>query len=138
MTKRALHPHDSGVYAAPADMSAARAGFAAERDLWRSLDLRSARDKSALLSEFARALEFPADFGHNWDALADSLQDLSWLRWSRLAVEIRGSEAFRRHAADDWNTALDILRDAAKYWGSHHRSLVVLVDGASDLPALRV
>jgi hypothetical protein len=37
------------------------------------------QSSAAMLAEIARALDFPADFGHNLDALYDSLTDLSWL-----------------------------------------------------------
>lgn len=41
--------------------------------------LHGAQDKAAVLVRIAQALEFPAWFGHNWDALADCLGDLAWL-----------------------------------------------------------
>ena len=49
------------------------------RILFRAESLENAGDKAALLREIAAALEFPGGFGANWDALADSLGDLSWL-----------------------------------------------------------
>lgn len=36
-------------------------------------------DKAAILAAFAEALQFPLEFGQNWDALADYLDDLCWL-----------------------------------------------------------
>lgn len=134
MTTRASSPHKSGVYAAPRDITALRAAFDGERDVWRTLDLSCVRDKTGLLHELSRALDFPGDFGHNWDALADALQDLSWLQWSRLVVEIDGSASLKRHAPDAWRTALDIFRDAATYWAPHDRTFIVLVHGATELP----
>ncbi|BDH58827.1 barstar family protein [Tsukamurella sp. PLM1] len=44
------------------------------------------RTKAALLDEVSAALQFPLDFGANWDALADSLGDLSWLGGPALVV----------------------------------------------------
>ncbi len=35
------------------------------------------RDKASTLAAFARALDLPAWFGHNLDALADALRDLA-------------------------------------------------------------
>lgn len=39
----------------------------------------TATTKAELLTQLARELQFPAYFGHNWDALFDCLCDLSWL-----------------------------------------------------------
>ncbi|MFA7607385.1 MAG: barstar family protein [Rhodocyclaceae bacterium] len=43
------------------------------------VSLQACHDKAGVLQQFARTLAFPAWFGHNWDALADCLGDLSWL-----------------------------------------------------------
>lgn len=46
---------------------------------WRvcEADVSRAYDKSSLLDVVARDLEFPAYFGHNWDAFADCLADIT-------------------------------------------------------------
>lgn len=137
MTTRTPHRNASGVYAAPADASAWRAAHLGKDDVWRVLDLSPARDKADLLRGLAHALDFAPDFGHNWDALADALQDLSWLQSSRIVLELTGGDAFQRNAPEAWRTALDIFRDAATYWSSRRRVLLVLVHGASHLPALQ-
>ncbi len=41
-------------------------------------NLADAHGKGEVLAELARAIAAPDWFGHNWDALADSLGDLSW------------------------------------------------------------
>jgi hypothetical protein len=39
--------------------------------------------KTKLLDALRVALEFPAYFGRNWDALSDCLQDMSWIQSRR-------------------------------------------------------
>lgn len=39
------------------------------------VDGRASRTRAAFFKEVARALAFPAYFGHNWDALVDCLRD---------------------------------------------------------------
>lgn len=53
--------------------SVQRAGFA-----FFEADLATAHGKGEVLAEMARAIKAPDWFGHNWDALADALGDLSW------------------------------------------------------------
>lgn len=126
---------ENGVYACPADTVRLRAGFATGDDLWRIVDLTAARpgDKAQMLAAFAGALEFPAGFGHNWDAFADSLQDLAWLEWRRLVIEVRGAD--RALAGEAGAAALDILREAATYWALRGRVFLVLADDG-QLPAV--
>ncbi|HEX7325530.1 MAG TPA: barstar family protein [Rhodanobacteraceae bacterium] len=45
----------------------------------RRVDIAGCTGKPELLHRIAAALAFPADFGQNWDALADCLRDLAWL-----------------------------------------------------------
>ena len=40
------------------------------------VDGHACRTRAAFFREAARALEFPAYFGHNWDAFLDCLRDL--------------------------------------------------------------
>src|SRR3569833_3393881 len=49
---------------------------AGRRGFW--LDGTGLRDKRALLDRCAVEFSLPSYFGHNWDALQDCLNDLSW------------------------------------------------------------
>ena len=76
-------------------------------------NLETADDKAALLAEIAEALEFPGDFGGNWDALADSLGDLSWLPAPGYVLLLDHSADLRESAPEDFATLLEILDEAA-------------------------
>ena len=68
----------------------------------------------ALLDEIAAALAFPATFGGNWDALADSLGDLSWLPAPGYVLLLDHSTGLRESAPDDFAILLEILDEAAR------------------------
>ncbi len=77
-------------------------------------NLETADDKDALLDEIAAALAFPATFGGNWDALADSLGDLSWLPAPGYVLLLDHSTGLRESAPDDFAILLEILDEAAR------------------------
>lgn len=118
----------SGVYR----VSAAAAIVEAARESRADLARIDARDD--VLEGIARALEFPAWFGRNWDALEDCLGDLSW-RPDRGRVLL--FEAYP--PADRLDVLLDVLRATAQYWAQRGRAFfAVFVDPGRglDLPEL--
>ncbi len=80
------------------------------------IDLAGCVDKAELLARIASALQFPAWFGHNWDALADCLTDLSWLPAERYSITLEQPQALRAAAPEVLATALEILDEAAAFW----------------------
>jgi len=80
------------------------------------LDLADCRGKAELLAGLAQALKFPSWFGHNWDALADCLDDLGWLRGSGYLLVLENSAGMSAAAPKDFALALDIFADAARKW----------------------
>ncbi len=89
------------------------------------LDGERMTEPSLLMQEFARSLEFPDYFGHNWDALADCLGDLGWLdeglthfviwidRWERCASPM----------------LLEVLAQAVTLWADTATLMYVLLSG---------
>jgi len=122
-------PAVNGIHAAPANVAVLRVTLTGPQDAWRVVDFApgAVPGKAEWLAALARALTFPATFGYNWDAAADSLQDLGWLPWQRLVLEVRGAETFL--LTDEGRTALEVLAEAATYWKTHGRVFVVLIDG---------
>ena len=126
-----LSPSASGVYRTPAAIERLQAATERAGAAWKALELAGVADKASLLEALARALALPDTFGANWDALADSVEDLP--------VEARGYVVRLRHASParlgaDWAMLLDILREGALYWKTRGRAFIVFVDDAGELP----
>jgi hypothetical protein len=78
-------------------------------------DLAGCHGKAELLQRLAVSLVLPADFGHNWDALADCLRDLGWLpAWGHVLLFGHADELLRE-ADGDFDVLLGILDDAATF-----------------------
>lgn len=123
----------------PFERIAAQAGAAG----WHAarLDGQRITTKGEFLDACAAAFRFPGYFGHNWDALEDSLRDLSWTPAGngRLLV-YDGAGAFAGQQPDDFGVALEVLRSAVRFWYGTPAPLAVLVRGQgaalSALPRL--
>lgn len=83
------------------------------------IDLAACTTKAELLTRIAHALHFPDWFGHNWDALADCLRDLSWLPGTGWRIEFNNVEALSSAEPETFATLLDILAEAASFWTDH-------------------
>lgn len=99
----------------------------------RRIDLAGAAGKEAMLERIARALDFPAWFGGNWDALEDCLGDLSWTGAEGHVLLFEGAAATEERA-----TLVDVLRSAAAFWTARKRPFFAVFIGAQAprLPAL--
>lgn len=98
------------------------------------VSLDGARDKGELLARVAGALQFPAWFGANWDALEDCLTDLSWLRADGHVLLLEGASGL---PADDFGVFRDVLSSSAQYWAGRDKSFfAVFVNGPASLPPL--
>ncbi|MDN3352858.1 barstar family protein [Actinomadura sp. DC4] len=112
---------------------AARGVTEAEREGWRVfwLDGTGLRDKRTLLDRCAVEFSLPSYFGHNWDALQDCLNDLSW------APTASGYLVVYDHWQDladadpsVHGTLLEIFEAAIAYWRKTPTSMAVLLPEA--------
>ena len=86
------------------------------------VDLKGVKGKQQLFNEVAQAVNFPPEFGANWDALADALCDLSWCAASGYVLLLKNvSETFGL-SANDREIALDLLADTVVYWRQRNKS----------------
>lgn len=123
----------AGVYHLPADGGIAIAAAAASGNLGVArADLTDCQDKAEFLRRIAEALRFPAWFGHNWDALADCLSDMSWWPAAGHVLILEHADRFRTAAEGDFLTALEILEEAARDRSADDAPLWTFVGLAAD------
>jgi RNAse (barnase) inhibitor barstar len=84
----------------------------------RRIDLSGCDSKSALLLRIATVLDFPQTSGRNWDALSDSLRDLSWLEAPGYVLLFEQAHELRDRTEADFDTLLDILDEASQAWAT--------------------
>ncbi|MGW1883776.1 barstar family protein [Streptomyces sp. NPDC001970] len=92
------------------------------------LDLHGVTDKAAFMERCASDLEFPAWFGHNWDALADCLTDLPGDEGT-LVLVLRWQE-YAAARPREWETAQEVFAQAVDTMPGRLAVLVAL--GGSD------
>ena len=85
-----------------------------------AVDLSKAKDRATLFAELDSALKLPEHFGHNWDALADVLEDREWLGRHGIVVALSHAAGYRREHPSEWTTLEDILREASEFWKERH------------------
>lgn len=121
-------PAFSGVYPLHADdLQPLQDALAASDIQLHVVDLSLARGKPQLMALLADTLQFPSTFGHNWDALADCLGDLSWLPETGHALLLRHAAAMQESDANSLDILLDILEDATAQWTVHDVPLLVFM-----------
>jgi RNAse (barnase) inhibitor barstar len=123
------NPAKAGVYHLNRDarqlaQAAADAGLAAFR-----IDIGHAHDKEDFLDHLSEAMRFPDWFGGNWDALVDCLRDLSWLQGKGYLVILEKSKHFCSAHKDEFDEAIDVLKEAATYWQAQGKPFWALVGG---------
>ena len=82
----------------------------------RTIQGKKCQVPSTLFGEFARALDFPDYFGHNWDALEECLADLEWLQAKGYILVIHNAEGVLPEDDEEYETLLEILSDAGEAW----------------------
>ncbi len=85
------------------------------------------RSTAGLFPEFAKEMEFPDYFGHNWDALEECLTDLEWLPGKGYVLLVTAAEQILANDEEEFATFLEVLSDAGEAWASREQ-------GKSDKP----
>jgi RNAse (barnase) inhibitor barstar len=122
-------PAKGGVYHLEGDArqlaeTASQAGLAAFR-----IDIGHAHDKEDFLGHVSKALKFPASFGGNWDAFADSMRDLSWVEGKGYVIILEKSKHFAGAHRHEFDEAVDVLKEASTFWKAQGKPFWTLVGG---------
>ena len=133
LLQRLTDPAKSGVYKCARSDEIVDAARGSKLRVVR-IALAGATDKDQLVARVAAALEFPAWFGGNWDALEDCLCDLSWMTGEGYVLVFDGAKDL---PLVERGTLVDILASAAASWAERkHPFFAVFLDGEPGLPSL--
>lgn len=97
-----------------------------------SVDCHSVRDRDDALARIALALDFPDWFGGNWDALQDSLCDLSWLPGDGYLLLLDHSSGWREADPESFSTLIEILNEAGQHWAAQRQPFWALMPLTSN------
>jgi RNAse (barnase) inhibitor barstar len=114
-------------HAAPRDIQAAatRAKFA-----FFHIEGKNIARKEQLLNHVATALRFPGYFGENWDALEECLTDMEWVDAPGYMIYFDHIDGLLTAHPDQFETFVEICRDAVRSWKEDGTPMVVLLSGA--------
>jgi RNAse (barnase) inhibitor barstar len=113
-------------HAAPRDIqaAAARAKFA-----FFHIEGKNIARKEQLLNHVATALRFPGYFGENWDALEECLTDMEWVDAPGYMIYFDHIDGLLTAHPDQFETFVEICRDAVRSWKEDGTPMVVLLSG---------
>jgi RNAse (barnase) inhibitor barstar len=94
------------------------------------IDGKNIARKEQLLNHVATALHFPKSFGNNWDSLEESLGDLEAHDADGFVIYYDNIDGLLTTHPDQFETLVEILRDAVASWKEDGTPMVVLFSGA--------
>ncbi|MGO1069800.1 barstar family protein [Lysobacter sp. CA199] len=110
-------PAQAGAYFIDARDAQALADAAAELEFAVvRVDFAGCADKDEALRRIAAGLRFPEWFGANWDALSDSVNDMSWWPAPGYLLLIERAGPWQAAHPDEATVLVEILNDAAQDW----------------------
>jgi RNAse (barnase) inhibitor barstar len=94
------------------------------------IDGKNITRKEQLMNAAATALHFPKHFGNNWDALEECLTDLEWVDADGYVIYYDHIDGLLETHPDQFETLVEILRDAVASWKEDGSAMVALLSGA--------
>ena len=93
------------------------------------IDGKNITRKEQLLNHAATAMHFPSSFGQNWDALEECLTDLEWVDGDGYLIYYDHIDGLLGAHPDQFETLVEILRDAVASWKEDGEAMVALLAG---------
>ena len=125
-----LEAGKGGVWFVPAGAEKALHSAAKRHDFtFFHIDGKSIERKEQLLNHVATALRLPKSFGKNWDALEECLIDLEGDGEGFMVFYDHIDGLLAAHP-DQFDTLVEILRDAVESWKEDGTPMVVLLSGS--------
>ena len=118
---------NAGVHAWSGPLDALKSAAHNARLRFAAIDLGKAKDRATLFAELDAVLKLPEHFGHNFDALADVLEDRDWLGRHGIVIALTHATGYRKEHPTDWTTLEDILREASEFWKERHAAFWTFV-----------
>lgn len=80
------------------------------------IDASAIESDAQLFDVIADRLQFPSYAGRNWDALLDSVRDMSWCPASGYCVILTGTENFLANGRQSFARFVEVMAQAADDW----------------------
>ena len=93
------------------------------------VDGKNITRKEQLLNALATALRLPKHFGNNWDALEECLDDMDLPDADGVGLYYDHTDGLLEAHPDQFETLVEICRDAVASWKEDGRPFVVLFSG---------
>ncbi len=121
---------EAGVYRLSCPLAILEANVALSGLTLFEVDIAAAHSKGEFLAAMAQVLVAPDWFGHNWDALADVLGDLSWHPSAGYVLLLCGGDVKLGLSDADHEIVTNIFTDTVSYWKSQNKPFwVFFADG---------
>jgi RNAse (barnase) inhibitor barstar len=127
-----LTREEGGVWFVPGEVDAKKIQSAAKKHqlAFFHVDGRNVQRKEQLMTALQTALDLPAHFGHNWDALEECLTDLAPVDGAGYFLLYDHIDGLMQAHPDQFETLVEILRDAVSSWQEDDTRMMVVLAGA--------
>lgn len=129
--------HEGGVWFVPS-VEAKKVQAAAKKAKFAffHVDGRNVQRKEQLMNAIATALDLPGHFGHNWDALEESLTDLDGIDAQGYLLLYDHIDGLATAHPDQFETLVEILKDAVQSWRDDDTAMIVVLAGDKAPPGV--